>query len=173
MKALVVYESMFGNTRTLARAVAGGMASAGAQVCVRPVDEVDPAALGEYDLVVTGAPTHAWSLPRPTTREEAARQGAPAPAATGLREWLQQLAPAIGARPTFAVFDTRTGTGAARHFSGSAARRTARALHGLHRTLADDPMSFYVEGAAGPLLSGEQVRARAWGSRLARSVPVR
>ncbi|MFC7494504.1 MULTISPECIES: flavodoxin family protein [unclassified Nocardioides] len=172
MQALVVYESMFGNTRTLARAVADGLLAAGAQVTVSPVDEVDPTTLTEYDVVVAGAPTHALSLPRPSTREDAARQGAPTPPETGLREWLGQLEPTVGARPRFAVFDTRIGTGVARHFTGSAARRTARTLRGLHRTLADDPMSFYVEATTGPLAAGEEIRARAWGGRLARTAPV-
>jgi hypothetical protein len=173
MKALVVYESMFGNTSRIARAVAEGMALTGARVTLLHVDDVDPATLHDYDLVVAGAPTHAWSLPRPSTREEAVRQGAGTDPGPGLREWLDHLEPEVGSRPVFAVFDTRIGGGASRHFTGSAARRAARTLRGLHRTLADEPLSFYVEAASGPLLPGEDVRARAWGNRLAGSVPVR
>lgn len=172
MKVLVVYESMFGNTAAVARAIAGGCSDTGARVALLPVGEADHHTVDDYDLVVVGAPTHAWSLSRPSTREDAVRQGASADTETGLREWIARLEPQVGARPAFAVFDSRIGTGTARHFTGSAARRAARALRARHRVLADDPASFFVEGTAGPLLPGEDVRARAWGSRLARSAPV-
>jgi len=172
MKVLVVYESMFGNTATVARAIAEGCSDAGALVALHHVSEVDPHTVDDYDLVVAGAPTHAWSLPRPSSREEAVRQGAPAASGTGLREWIAEVDPRVGARPAFAVFDSRIGTGTARHFTGSAARRAARDLRARHRVLAEDPASFFVEGASGPLLPGEVVRAHAWGSRLARSAPV-
>src|SRR6478609_2180226 len=82
MKVLVVYESMFGNTATVARAIAEGCSDAGALVALHHVSEVDPHTVDDYDLVVAGAPTHAWSLPRPSSREEAVRQGAPAASGT-------------------------------------------------------------------------------------------
>lgn len=172
MKVLVVYESMFGNTAALARAIADGCSDAGARVALHPVSEVDPGTVDDYDLVVAGAPTHAWSLPRPSSREEAVRQGGAGDTETGLREWIARLEPRIAARPAFAVFDSRIGSGPARHFSGSAARRAGRALRARHRVLADHPTSFFVEGTSGPLLGGEDVRARTWGSRLARGAPV-
>lgn len=172
MKVLVVYESMFGNTAAVARAIADGCTDAGARVALHPVTEVDPRTVDDYDLVIAGAPTHAWSLPRPSSRDEAARQGGTGDTESGLREWIARLDQRIAARPAFAVFDSRIGTGTARRFTGSAARRAARALRARHRVLADDPASFFVEGTSGPLLSGEDVRARAWGSRLARSAPV-
>lgn len=173
MKVLVVYESMFGNTATVARAIAEGLSDAGARVALHPVAEVPPRTVDDYDLVICGAPTHAWSLPRPTSRDEAVRQGASVDTDSGLREWIARLEPRIGARPAFAVFDSRIGAGTtARHFTGSAARRAGRALRARHRVLADDPASFFVEGTTGPLMPGEEVRARAWGSRLARSASV-
>lgn len=174
MKALVVYESMFGNTEHVAREVASGMQSAGAKVTVTAIAEADPEQLKEYDVVVAGAPTHGFSMSRPSSRDEAVKKGAhPEHAEVGMREWIERLEPTIGARPTFAVFDTRIGVGTARHFTGSAARRAAHKLRSRHRVLADDPASFYVGGTAGPLLPGEEVRARAWGSRLARSARTR
>ena len=169
VKALVVYESLFGNTEKIAREVASGLEYAGAQVTVRPVDEVDPTDLTEFDVVVAGSPTHAFSMPRPVTRADAVRHGAdPAADTVGLREWIEHLSPAVGARPTFAVFDTRRDV-RARHLTGSAARSACRALRRRHRALADVPATFYVSGTCGPLLPGESVRARAWGSRLAGS----
>lgn len=157
INALVVYESLYGNTEEIAREVASGLEYGGAAATVRPVAEVDPAEIARYDVVVAGCPTHAFSMPSRRTRGED----------TGLREWIEHLEPAIGARPAFAVFDTRRDL-RARHLSGSAARSATRALRRRHRVLADDPASFYVSGNEGPLLPGEAVRARAWGSRLAR-----
>ena len=62
MRALVLYESLFGNTRAVAAAVAEGIEAArrDASVDCRPVD--DPTAPDEFDLVVLGAPTHFWGL---------------------------------------------------------------------------------------------------------------
>ena len=54
----------------------------------------------------------------------------------------------------------------ARRFTGSAAKRAVKTLRGRHRALADHPASFYVGGTAGPLLPGEDARARAWGRGL-------
>lgn len=167
MKALVVYESLFGNTERIAREVAAGLESSGAEVTIRSVGSADPAGLAEYDVVVAGSPTHAFSMPRPATRADAVRQGAdPVGESPGLREWIEHLEPEVGARPTFAVFDTRQDL-RVRRLSGSAARSAGRALRHRHRVLADAPASFYVGGTCGPLLPGEAVRARAWGSRLA------
>jgi hypothetical protein len=163
MKALVAYESLFGNTERLAHAVADGLAEGGADVVVEPITGVE--SVTGFDLVVLGAPTHAFSLSRPSTRADAVRQGAdPARAGTGLREWLDRL-PDPGADPRFAVFDTRADR--ARRLPGSAARRTARTLRSSHHALTDSPTSFYVHDVAGPLLDGEEDRAHAWGRGLA------
>ena len=163
MKALVVYESMFGNTERLARAVADGLTGSGAEVDVRPVAEAG--AVGDYDLVVLGAPTHAFSLSRPSTRADAVRQGADPGrvGSSGLREWLDRL-PESGPAPRFAVFDSRADR--VRHLPGSAARRTARALRSAHHPVTTRPASFYVRDVAGPLLEGEEDRARDWGRQL-------
>lgn len=173
MKALVVYESMFGNTEAIAREVASGLEYGGATVTVCPIGSADPTDLADYDVIVAGSPTHAFSMPRPLTRADAVKNGAePTSESVGLREWIEHLDPAIGARPTFAVFDTRRDI-RARHLAGSAARSATRALRRRHRVLADVPASFYVAGTSGPLLPGEAVRARAWGSRLARCARTR
>src|SRR5262245_29362950 len=100
MRALLVYESMFGCTREVAGAVAQGLADAGFDVDLREVGEAPTDVVGEVDLLVVGAPTHAFSLSRPSTRRDAVRQGAPAAAAeTGLREWLGALTTDPGHRP--------------------------------------------------------------------------
>lgn len=76
MNTLIVFESMFGNTGTCARYIADGLASTGAEVAVADVRQVRPDDLRNCDLLVVGAPTHAFSLSRESTRQEAVRQGA-------------------------------------------------------------------------------------------------
>jgi hypothetical protein len=163
MRALVVYESMFGNTAEVAQEIAAGLASHG------EVEVVDvglaPAEPDEgYDLIVVGGPTHAFSMTRPATREDARSRGASAGSVDrGIREWLGGL-PAARHHARVALFDTRVGK--VRRLPGSAARRAARVAHGLGYPSAAAPESFYVEDVAGPLLPGEQRRAREWGRAL-------
>src|SRR6266540_4524651 len=125
MKALVVYESMFGNSRQVARAIASGLGEY-AEVEVVPVADAPQAPSRDLDLVVAGGPTHAFSMSKPKTREDAVRRGA-ADAQTefGLREWLKGLPDGHGAR--LVTFDTKV-----RRAPGSAAHRAAReaAAHG-------------------------------------------
>lgn len=169
MKTLIVFESMFGNTEAFARDLAEGLASSGGQVSVADVRQVRPDDLRNCDLLVVGAPTHAFSLSRPGTREDAVRQGAaPSRAELGVREWLAGLTDLLadGHRPAVAVFDTRVEK--VRRLPGSAARRAAKVLTGLGFTLVDRPTSFFVIDVKGPAATGERSRARTWGAQLAR-----
>jgi len=159
MKALVVYESMFGNSRQVARAIASGL-SEYAEVQLVPVADAPQAPDQDLDLVVAGGPTHAFSLSRPKTREEAVRRGAvDAQTEFGLREWLKGLPDGHGAR--LVTFDTKV-----RRAPGSAAHRAAReaAAHGYVAPVRW--MSFFVHDYAGPLTYGELDRAREWGRSL-------
>lgn len=67
---------MFGNTAQVARAIAEGMRTQDAEVEVVPVVDARPDALQAYDVVVIGAPTHAVTLSRPSTRADAGKKGA-------------------------------------------------------------------------------------------------
>lgn len=167
MKAVIVFESLFGNTERLARAVGAGLASGGAQVTLAEVRHVRPEDVRGCDLLVVGAPTHALSLSRPNTREDAVRQGAdPGRGESGVREWLGTLHATWGdgPRPLVAAFDTRLEK--VRHWPGSAARKTARSLGHEGFDLLEPPTSFYVEGIKGPLVAGERDRAQQWGRAL-------
>ena len=102
MKALVVYESMFGNTELVARAIGAGL-GAGAVVKVARAPAFVP---DDVDLLVVGAPTHAHGMSRPKTRAQAAERGAAdVGTADGVREWLGQLS--IPRAIIGAAFDTR------------------------------------------------------------------
>ncbi len=168
MRALVVYESMFGNTEAIARAIGEGFAGH-AEAAVLSTGSADTTELAGVDLLVVGAPTHAWSLPRERTWQPGA-PGAPGvvPRQRLVRDWLGDL-PVADGRPA-AAFATRLDRPA--WVTGSAARGIARRLHGRGWSPTTRPRSFVVMGAEGPLGAGELDRARAWGVELARAAAV-
>ncbi len=163
MRALVVYESLFGNTEQVARAVATGL-SRHLDVTVVEVGEAPAVITALLDLIVIGGPTHAFSMTRANTRADAFERGAShGSRETGLREWLSRL-PA-GPHPVLvATFDTRVEK--VRRLPGSAAKGAAKAVRRLGYSPAAKPESFYVVDVDGPLLDGELDRAQAWGERL-------
>ena len=164
MKVLIVYESMFGNTEKVARAVADGLAEH-AEVLVTEVSRAPAVPEEDVALLVVGAPTHAFSMPRASTRADAQRQGAVAVHSDeGVREWIDRM-PFSAHRPWVATFDTRVTK--VRRLPGSAARKAMRNLLGLGYRSDSTPESFYVEDTPGPLAEGELERAHAWGKRLA------
>ncbi len=161
-QALVVYESMYGNTEALARAIADGLTEAGYAVTTTEVGDA-PTAFTGFDLVVAGGPTHTFGMTRPATREEAAAKGSTPLVSTGigLREWIEALEP--DATVAVATFDTRIRRP---RVPGSAARAARKHLR-QHGFRAVDPAAdFWVEGTEGPLSEGEEDRARAWAADL-------
>lgn len=160
--ALVVYESMFGNTQTVAGAVAGGLRDEGLDVTLTHVHDAPAADRCDFDLLVVGAPTHAFSLSRPSTREDAVRQGAPAEVAvgTGLREWIASMSTS-DSRRVAATFDTRVTK--VRRIPKAASTRAAKLLSRNGFRLVSRPAGFLVTDTSGPLEEGELERATAWG----------
>lgn len=167
--ALVVYESMFGNTEAVARAVAEGLAVT-MEIDVIPVSQA-PKEIGDsVQLLVVAAPTHAFGMSRPSTRRSAVDQGGHPNGGceSGIREWLDAL-PHTPTPKAAAAVDTRIRK---RGVPGSAARAAARRLRRLGYDVAE-PSSFWVSGTSGPLLAAELERARAWGAELALHPPGR
>ncbi|MGB3375410.1 MAG: flavodoxin domain-containing protein [Microbacterium sp.] len=161
MKALVVYESMFGNTRRIAEAIAAGLAEH-AQVETVDVAHAPVGVPPDIDLLVLGGPTHAFSMSRDTTRQDAVRRGASTDdARTGIRDWIGGL-PSTGSL-RFAAFDTRVDIPL---LPGSAAKAATRVAE-RHGFRVAEPESFRVKGYEGPLIDGEIARAAAWGRDLA------
>jgi hypothetical protein len=171
VKALVVYESFFGNTESIARAVAGGLrleGCASTAVDVAEAQDVDP---DDYDLLVVGGPTHAFALSRPSTRDDAVARGGDARYSTrGLREWLVAIPVQRGARLA-AAFDTRVSK--VRHLPASASRSAAHLLRQRHYVLVARPTGFVVQDVEGPLEIRQMERAIAWGRTLARAAQAR
>ena len=170
MDAIVVYESVYGNTREVAEAIAEGVGAS----AVLPVQEAG-GRQGMVDLLIVGGPTHVHGLATKRSRRVGAATAqedgrshleAGATAEPGLRTWLHDLSP--GAAHHAATFDTRLDKSP--WISGAAARGIARRL----RRLGIDVIateSFLVEDTEGPLVAGELARARAWGAELAGSLP--
>ena len=57
-KILITYHSATGNTETMAKLVAQGAEKAGADVTVKPVGDIDAAALLDYQAIIVGSPTY-------------------------------------------------------------------------------------------------------------------
>jgi hypothetical protein len=163
MRALVVFESMFGNTETIARAVAVGLAPY-LDVTVVEVGAAPASVTGDVDLMIVGGPTHAFGMTRPDSRRSAAQQagGSTVSRGDGIREWVSRVE-LVRPHVQVATFDTRVDKP---RVPGSAARGAARRLRRRGARLIADPQSFYVRGTPGPLLDGEVDRARQWGATL-------
>jgi hypothetical protein len=168
MRALVVYESMYGNTHVVAGNIADGLRDT-CDVTLVPVAEATWDLVADADLLVAGAPTHMHGLSSRSTRRMAAQAAAKDPSGLrmdqnasgpGMRDWLRDLGHRNGLAATF---DTRINGVPA--FTGRASRRIARLLRRRDRRLVAAPESFLVTSQS-TLLDGEADRARRWGMTL-------
>jgi Flavodoxin len=169
MKAVVAYESIYGNTRLVAEAVAAGLQPLG-EVQVMSVNHGDTGAADGADVLVVGGPTHMHGLATTMSRQQAAQAAdeeeevSVEPGATdgpGLRKWLTHRS---GDGRLAAAFDTRLDRSPV--LTGAAARGIAKRLRRRGYELIADPESFLVEDSEGPLAEGELDGARAWGQSL-------
>jgi Flavodoxin len=172
MRAVVIYESMYGNTHLVADAIGTGLGGA-FDVGVVPVSEASPAVLADADLVVVGGPTHVHGMSRASTRKAAVEAASkpvspltvePDALGPGLREWFGSL----GRYPAkAAAFDTRLHAPAA--LTGRASKAVARLLRAHGFDVVAEPESFLVT-KQDRLEPEETTRAREWGSRLAAGI---
>ncbi|MCW2960667.1 MAG: flavodoxin [Thermoleophilia bacterium] len=167
MRALVVYESMFGNTRQVAQAIVDGLAPH-VKVELVEVGNAPDVIAPDVSLLIVGGPTHAFGMSRASTRLDAAtrttvRLISPG---VGVREWLEGVQPPD--HPVMsASFDTHVDKPRILRSAGSAAVPIARRLESLGCGVAADPEHFWVADTLGPLRDGELERAQEWGSLLA------
>jgi flavodoxin len=142
MRALVVYESVHGNTQIIAASIADGLRSTH-EVTLVPVAEATPGLVTDADLVVVGGPTHMHGMWH------------------GIRDWLEAVTGGHGI--TAAAFDTRFNVIPA--LTGPASHGIARLLRRHGFRLLANPESFLI-GQGNTLLDGEASRARQWGAAL-------
>ena len=168
MRALVVYESMYGNTHVVASNIADGLRGT-YEVTLVPVAAATADLVAEANLLVVGAPTHMHGLSTASSRQLARKAAKPESGLTldpdaggpALRDWLSGLA---GGHVLAAAFDTRlVGVPA---LTGRASRGISRLLRRHGYRLVAPPESFVVT-KLNTLLDGESSRARRWGEALA------
>jgi hypothetical protein len=169
MKAMIVYESMYGNTHAVADAIGQGLGPAG-EITVVPVGRASQELLSQADLVVVGGPTHIHGMSRRASRQsavEAARKPDsslvldPAAESGGVRDWLASLGRLNVAA---AAFDTRLDGLAS--FTGRASKGISGLLRHHGFMVITEPESFLVT-KANELYQGEPARATRWGASLA------
>lgn len=169
MRAVVIYESMYGNTHTIADAIGRGLA-AGNEVTVAPVAEATPELLDGADLVVAGGPTHVHGMSGARSRqaagEAAGKDGSgltlePHAQEPGLRDWFGTLGTIHGRG---AAFDTRIDGPVM--LTGRASKTIAKLLsqHGLTELA---PAQSFLVTKDNHLRPGEEDRAEQWGRELA------
>jgi hypothetical protein len=164
MKAVVVYESLWGNTAAIARAIAEGIGHGARALSTA---EASAGELANADLVVAGAPVMGFRLPTDSMRETLGRTPDRTPRPPDLshpsmRSWLDILPAGHGYS---AAFETR--------FWWSPGGSTSAITRGLERAGYRQllkPQRFIVLATHGPLRPGEPQRAREWGTRLARAM---
>jgi len=166
MKALVVYESMFGNTAKVGEAVAVALRAQGIEVTTGPTPRIEPSAAAEIDLLVVGGPTHAHGMSSKGTRKAAVadeKNRYDAPTVTpGLRDWIPSLP--SGAGRLAVAFDTRFDK--SKLVTGSAAKGIARRLEHQGYRLVAPPESFFVT-TENELTEGQLEHAERWAISLA------
>jgi len=144
MKSLIVYDSLYGNTEKIAKAIGAALTG---EVKVLRVGEVDPSELKTFDLLIVGSPTHGGR------------------ASPTMREFLDKIQAAALQGINVAAFDTRLTSRWAAIF-GYAAGRIAKSLKKKGGTLIVSPQGFLVTGTEGPLKEGEVERAASWAKEI-------
>ena len=144
MKTLVVYDSLYGNTKTVAQSIGDAIPD---EVEVLHVKEANASGLDAYDLLIAGAPTHG-AKPSPD-----------------MQAFLDQIGVRALEGVKVAAFDTRMMVKLITMF-GTAAPKIAKALVEKGGTQVGKPIGLYVKGGEGPLKDGEIERAAAWAGAL-------
>ncbi|MDD1721264.1 MAG: flavodoxin family protein [Euryarchaeota archaeon] len=147
MKALVIYDSLYGNTEKVARALASGMREGGIDVeCVR-ANTVDVGTLRAYDMIVIGGPTHSMGL------------------SDTMKTFTKQLKEAAVKNKQAFAFDTKYDS----RFAGSAGKKIEQRMKQNGMKVVVPHASAIVLGKEGPLKEGTEAQFKQIGTELARS----
>ena len=145
MKTLIVYDSTYGNTEKLAKAL--GEALRGPARVIRAA-EAGSAELDKMELLIVASPTTGG---RPTE---------------AVLRFLDNIPAAALKKVKAAAVDTRLKAKWVRIF-GYAADKIGARLEARGGTLVAPPEGFFVRGSKGPLADGELERAGAWAKGIA------
>ncbi len=144
MKTLIIYDTQYGCTEKIARAIGEGI---GGEVKTVKAGEASAFELGAYDMLVVGSPT------------QGGRQTIP------VKEFVDNIPAEVLKNKKAAAFDTRMKGFWVKMF-GWAADRIAGDLKGKGAELIAPAEGFLVKSGKGPLVEGEEARAKAWGKTL-------
>ena len=143
MKALVIYDSVFGNTQKVADIIAKELKAKVLLVSDAPLDELDG-----FDLIVVGSPINGW---RPTEK---------------IIAFLANLGSGRLKNVKAAAFDTRVRL----FIHGDAAAKISQGLEKAGARIVASPKAFFVRGKQGPLLDGEFEKAADWARAIEKSL---
>ncbi|MGQ9506643.1 MAG: flavodoxin family protein [Candidatus Bathycorpusculaceae bacterium] len=144
-RAIVIYDTKFGNTEKIARALARGLEKGRVKVeCVK-ADEADVNRLIEYDFLAFGSPTHAFSISKP------------------MKTFLEKLKGVDFKGKKAFAFDTKYKS----WLAGSAGKGIEKRLKGFGMNIVKPHTSAIVKGAEGPLAEGMEEIFEKIGSEIA------
>ena len=151
-KAIVIYDSMFGNTEKIAKALAFGLENRGIQVNCVNVDKADANNLPDYDFLALGGPTHMAGMSKP------------------MKMFLEELGN-IDIRGTKGFsFDTRNESRFNRFDLNSAAKRIEKKMKRMKVKMIHHRVSAIVEGREGPLEVNAEKEFKWLGEKIAGSI---
>ena len=158
MKALVIYDSFFGNTEKVAKAIGGALGEP-KDVSVSRVSEMNRDLLKDLELLIVGSPTRAFS------------------ATPAIKTLVKSLHGGILEGVKVSAFDTRMKIdektpGILRFFAGIFGFAAKPILDGLVKMGGTQVMpaeGFFVIDSEGPLAEGELERAAEWAKRISKS----
>ncbi len=155
MKILVVFDSVWGNTEKIAKAIGTALEPRG-EVKVVKADAAKPADFGEKDLIIVGSATQKFN------------------ALPAVKKLLASLPAGSLKGAKVAAFDTRLPVAEAKsrvlkfmakNF-GYAAEKLGKTLVAKGGEQAVAPEGFFVGGTEGPVKDGELERAVSWAGKL-------
>ncbi|MFC1872694.1 flavodoxin family protein [Chloroflexota bacterium] len=154
MKTLVVYDSMYGNTEKIARAIGNALIG---DSKVLSINEVNAAEIESINLIIVGSPTQAFQPTKP------------------IQTFIAGIPTGVIKGKNVAAFDTRipiVDVGKGLRFimkmGGYAAPRIAKSLKKKGGNLVVPEEGFFVKGKEGPLVDGEIERAASWAKDIAK-----
>jgi flavodoxin len=145
MRALVIYDSAYGNTETIARAICDAIAG---EVRLIRASEANPADVNAMDLLIVGSPTYGGKATQP------------------ILDFLAKVPEGAIKGMKVAAFDTRLSGRFVKVF-GFAAEKIAESLKEKGGDIASTSAGFFVKGKKGPLAEGELKRAVSWAKEIA------
>lgn len=141
-KAIVIYESVFGNTKHAAETIIEGMKGAGVDATLSTPKELDPNQLTDFDAVLVGSPNHMGGATR------------------GIRKFIDKLGKLKPEVKLVTVFDTHAGNEYEKAVK-KMEKQIGEKAPGLK--LASPGLSIRVEGMRGPITEGELPKCKEFG----------